>query len=160
MGATDPKYFPGRNINFVSSINDLQIKNKIPLEIYPSPFDGTLSSNLPLDSYSGIQSKSFKVFVSDNIEYKEAFTYQLVEPRVLAPWTKNPWASLGYGNVCGVDGFELGIAPFEMSSYVAFNYLTFGTPSSTIVKVRFRENISKVNICGKSLNILDINTVG
>ena len=129
---------------------------RFAINIYPNPLlYETGNRNQSLASYSDIQSTAYSVQIFDNIEYKSAFVYKAGHADGIPSfWKFSPYSVYGYGNTADPhnspgqnDGLSLGITPWDMSSVVKINYLTFGTSATTDVKViRNAGSITSVDI--------------
>jgi hypothetical protein len=113
------------------------------VEIYPNPFESTQgNTNLNLSAYRDVSATRYGIKIYDDGlgKFVSSFVYRCKENNALAPWTGNGYNVYGIGNVCGVEGATLGIAPWGASAEIHFNYINFGISAATDVKIEYRGN--------------------
>lgn len=138
------------------------------VEIYPSPFEAPLSAtNLSYSSYSDISSTLYEFEVYDNSleKFVSAPVYRCGHQYAVSlGYTE--FSVFGTGNISGVNGSQLGIAPWGPSALVKFNYVNFGISSTTDVKINFKGgNLSLSNVSvgpfskNKDFSIIDLSSI-
>jgi hypothetical protein len=113
------------------------------VEIYPNPFLSTEgNTNLNLSAYRDVSATRYGIKIYDDGlgKFVSSFVYKCKENNALAPWTGNPYNVYGTGNISGVEGASLGIAPWGTSAEIHFNYINFGISATTDVKVEYKGN--------------------
>ena len=101
-------------------------------------------------TYSNISSVDFEVSVHDGTQYSSAFVYKSGHSRAWSPFYDNAYSVYGRG-VTGVAANAFAL--WAPSAAAKFNYLTFGTDTTTKIKVGYKGgSITSVDIGPYSKN--------